>query len=273
MKYNLFISDFDSTLNYDYDNYIVSQRTLNAIDNYRKAGGKFVLSTGRVWCNIQPYLQRYSLDVVDLPIVCSNGSVMYSAKTGEKLWEAKLSNAQTIQIMQYAYSIGEHVQVDSDSVMFVQQNDLVQTYLEFDKLEIQKTDDLLGFVAKMELAAHCCGILCQNHTVQEVKVALDNKFDFIDSTVCGHNLVMITSKLAGKGNGALVVAKMLGIPIQNTICIGDSHNDVSMIQIAGLGIAMQNANPEVQSVAKMIAGDCNQEGVAEILELATCDQL
>ena len=273
MKYKLIVSDFDSTLNHDYDNYVVSQRTLDAIDLYRKAGGIFCISTGRAWCSIQPYLNRYTMDLVEVPIMCGNGSAVYSSTTGKILFEERLTNLQTLQIMQFAYDIGEHVQVDIDSVSYVQQNDMVQTYLDFDKLQVQKMDNLLEFVLKTRAEPHTLGILCHNHTVFQLKEEVDQMFDFVDTTVCGNNLLEITSCKAGKGNSALAVAKFLGVPIANTICIGDSYNDVSMIQIAGLGIAMGNARQDVKDVAKLVAGDSKDDGVAKILEQATQDLL
>jgi len=273
MKYKLIISDFDSTLNHDYDNYVVSKRTLDAIDAYRKAGGIFCISTGRAWCSIQPYLNRYTMDGVDVPTMCCNGSIAYSSTTGQMLWEERLTNLQAIQIMQYAYSIGEHIQVQIDTVSYVQQDDLVETYLNFDKLQVQEMDNLLEFVVKTSAEPHTLGILCQKHTVAELKAEVDSKFDFVDTTMCGHNLLEITSKKAGKGNMAITAAQRFGIDIKDTICIGDSYNDISMIQCAGLGIAMGNARQDIKDAADLIADNSKDDGVAKILEKATKDLL
>ncbi len=68
-----------------------------------------------------------------------------------------------------------------------------------------------------------------------------------------------------KGNALIKLANYMEIPIEATISMGDNHNDVSMIEAAGLGIAMDNAEPEVKNVANSIAQSNNEDGVGKML--------
>ena len=63
----------------------------------------------------------------------------------------------------------------------------------------------------------------------------------------------VTSPNASKGNALAFVAARCGIPQAETIAVGDSDNDISMIRWAGLGVAMGNAAPEVKAAASLIA--------------------
>jgi hydroxymethylpyrimidine pyrophosphatase-like HAD family hydrolase len=62
------------------------------------------------------------------------------------------------------------------------------------------------------------------------------------------------------------LADRLGVPIADTVAIGDHFNDVEMLEAVGLGIAMGNAPAEVQVRADRVTGSCDEEGVAQALE-------
>ena len=65
-----------------------------------------------------------------------------------------------------------------------------------------------------------------------------------------------------KGQALLDIATEMGVPLEDTACIGDSNNDLSMFGVAGLGIAVANATPEVLSVAKEVVPSAAEGGVA-----------
>ena len=69
-----------------------------------------------------------------------------------------------------------------------------------------------------------------------------------------------------KATGIDRVLAEIGLPLENSIAIGDSPNDLQMLEHAGLGIAMGNASPEVKEKADLIAPSCDEDGVATILE-------
>ncbi|RUT24361.1 Cof-type HAD-IIB family hydrolase [Asaia sp. W19] len=76
----------------------------------------------------------------------------------------------------------------------------------------------------------------------------------------------ITHKDANKGFAAKALAKRLGIPMEEVACIGDMSNDVPMLGIAGLGIAMGNASAEVSAHAHVTTGRNDADGWAEAME-------
>lgn len=67
-----------------------------------------------------------------------------------------------------------------------------------------------------------------------------------------------------KGVGITWLAKHLGIAMKDTVAVGDEENDVSMIEAAGIGVAMCNARKEIQAHADFVTTrDHNHSGVAE----------
>lgn len=76
----------------------------------------------------------------------------------------------------------------------------------------------------------------------------------------------INKKGISKGKAVLDLAKHLGIDISEVICIGDSGNDIEMLKVAGLSIAMGNAENRVKSIADYITDTNNNSGVGKALK-------
>ena len=68
-----------------------------------------------------------------------------------------------------------------------------------------------------------------------------------------------------KGNALTKLAEHLNIPMKDTVAIGDNFNDVSMLKMAGLGIAMGNAEPEILAMAQSITRTNVEHGVAHAI--------
>jgi Cof subfamily protein (haloacid dehalogenase superfamily) len=76
----------------------------------------------------------------------------------------------------------------------------------------------------------------------------------------------VTSPHASKGNALAFLADRYGILQAETIAVGDSDNDISMIRWAGLGVAMGNAAPEVIAAADRVAPSVFDDGLAAVIE-------
>ena len=75
----------------------------------------------------------------------------------------------------------------------------------------------------------------------------------------------IVPRGCSKATGISHMAELLHIPMEDTVAIGDSNNDYSMLEIAGTGIAMGNACPELKAVADAVCGATWESGIAEFL--------
>lgn len=98
----------------------------------------------------------------------------------------------------------------------------------------------------------------------------------ISGLPCGYQLLpvgnyeaaelTVFSPSASKGNALLGLAERLGVPRDRIFAIGDGINDVSMLRAAGLGVAMGNASPDIQAVARAVAGPSSEDGAATAIE-------
>ena len=95
---------------------------------------------------------------------------------------------------------------------------------------------------------------------------LDKYSDMLDSMYSNDYYLELIPRKSGKGNALIWLRDYLGIKPENVIAAGDGENDMSMIQAAGVGVAMLNAPDNVKTVADIITEtDNNHDGLAPIL--------
>ncbi|MGQ0513148.1 Cof-type HAD-IIB family hydrolase, partial [Bacillus sp. D-CC] len=88
----------------------------------------------------------------------------------------------------------------------------------------------------------------------------------ISVTASAPTNVEIMDKHGHKGNGLQEMAAYFNIPIEDTIAIGDNFNDVPMLQVAGLSVAMGNAEEDVKKLCDVVTLTNNEHGVAHAIE-------
>lgn len=77
----------------------------------------------------------------------------------------------------------------------------------------------------------------------------------------------IVSNESSKGIALKKLAEYLNIPISQTIAIGNDNNDLSMIQVAGIGVAVENATTELKQIADYITSSNDDDGVIKFLQV------
>lgn len=92
-------------------------------------------------------------------------------------------------------------------------------------------------------------------------------FELAPSVMYGGELRNVEVNRVGvhKGRGLEWLAHHLGCTLANVIAIGDSENDLTMLQMAGLGVAMANSEPCIREAADVITGSNTENGVAQAI--------
>ena len=102
------------------------------------------------------------------------------------------------------------------------------------------------------------------HLVLEaIKREIGEKFPEIKVTASTWNNIELNIRTAHKGNALKRFAEYLGYTLEDCMAFGDGMNDFTMVEAAGLGIAMANAEPEVKRVAKYVTLSNDENGVAK----------
>ena len=258
----LLCTDLDGTL--FADDKSLSRENLDAIESFKAEGGRFTFITGRV-----PLTVCKVADLVrpNAPIGCLNGGGMYDLSLGKYIWNRTLSNA--------AWDLIDAVAAEMPDVG-VQLNCVDGLYYYKDNLAMERFRALTNTtyrpcphrappseVLKVVLAHQDSDrLLALERLLRAHPLAAE--FDFIRSE---HTLFEILPKGVSKGALLSRIAEHLSIPMAHTVAIGDYHNDISMVQAAGLGIAVANAVDELKAVADAVTVSNNAHAIAAAIEL------
>jgi len=252
LNYKIVASDLDGTLLKD--NKTISQENYRAIAEYTRLGGHFVPSSGRTLTEI-PLLVR------NIPgvryVLFSDGAGIYDKQTGQ-MHTCNMSGGDSKRLLEILWSYDTLLTVRSGGKCYV---DAARHNIEeYDTYRLSRAyrDFVFRFdYPKANYREFCLGLddiemICvffrYDDEQQRCKAQLEALGIYTLMASEPYNLEIV-SKDAGKGKGLLRLADMLGVDRSETIGVGDSTNDAQSIQMAGLGLAMGNAWPEVQKMA------------------------
>ena len=88
----------------------------------------------------------------------------------------------------------------------------------------------------------------------------------LDFTFAETTSLEITPQGISKGTGLADLCSVLGISIKEAIGVGDAFNDVPMLKMAGLGVAMGNSNEAALGAADVVVADNDHDGIAEVID-------
>jgi hydroxymethylpyrimidine pyrophosphatase-like HAD family hydrolase len=71
---------------------------------------------------------------------------------------------------------------------------------------------------------------------------------------------------ASKGAALKTLLKELGVAPQNVLAMGDGENDIEMLQLAGIGVAVGNADQRLKDIADHVVGTNDEDAVAQVIE-------
>lgn len=255
----LICTDLDGTL-LD-ENRQISRENQEAIAHFKAEGGKFTFVTGRLPCTAK---RQWEMVRPNAPFGCGNGAAIYDYESGAYIWCQTLPEeaAQLAEAVRQAVP-GVGIQYYSpDRVYFASENHLMagmrarnglpNLVCECARFPEQVIKILFGCEAELVPAVE--QILKQH--------PLADRFDFIRSEP---TLFELLPKGACKGAVLPRLAEHLGISPRKIVAVGDYYNDVSMLQQAGLGIAVENAVPEVKAAADHVTVSNRQHAIARII--------
>lgn len=266
MKYKMVVSDFDGTL-YTED-YRITDATKEAIAEYVKRGGKMVIATGRLYQAISSHAKDLNLKG---ELIAYQGSGVFDIETGELLYSRDIAPNLAIDVLKYMY---DRVDYDIIPMMFyddkcyiMEENEFTRSFADIVRIEPQYAGERLdkyilnnGIVPRKLLA------LVAKSKARDLVNLLRGEFgEMFNVNQSGSVLVEMVNIEASKGNAVAWLAEKYGIQREEIICIGDAENDNSMIEYAGLGVAMGNALEVTKAVADYITDTNDNDGVARVI--------
>ena len=206
--------------------------------------------------------------------ITSNGAQIIDAESGKSLYSYALSNEKTLKIMNILRSFPCLFEPFCDGVGYTEQHifDFYMSRFKSTPLEayfLASRTICNGYDVIFKDASKCADeffVTCpdektRNELISAVEAVGDVQF-------CTHRdrFLEISEKGADKGNALRKICEHIGVDIAQTIAFGDGENDILLLKAAGIGVAMENAEPRLKQYADIIAKTNNENGVCEILK-------
>ena len=257
MGVRLFVSDLDGTMLPDGN--VVSAENIAAVRRAVEAGGTVTIATGRMFEAALPVAKALGVDV---PIISYNGALIKSP-SGHIYEEHLIDPLLTRDILTFCKERGWYIQSYSGGVLrYAEACEESRFYENSQKL----TGMAVGWDGLYAHVAGNCKLLLVTEgrevTIKRAETLLSAFGTQVDVTRSADCLIEIVPKGISKASALQSLAAKLGIPIEETMAIGDAYNDLPMLKAAGKSVAMGNAFPEIKEVTDYETLTCEENGLA-----------
>ena len=271
-KFKMIAMDLDGTTLQD-DHETFTPRLIEALTKAHEMGVLVVPATGRPYKSIPPAVQ-------DHPVwegygIFANGEEIRDMRTGEKLQELLVDPkvAELLLDMAEKYDFGIEFYIDGNIYLSqgTYDRESVTEDIQIHQAEVVDkigiiTEDLRGKLKEIE-GIERIQMLCIPEDVQKmIYETLEPMHLSVLSSWMGSRHMEVTHFDAHKGEALKTLTGMLGMDMKDVIAFGDEGNDISMIRMAGLGVAMANGPENVQEAGDIVAPANTEDGAAITIE-------
>ncbi len=266
INYPLIVSDFDGTL--VKTDGTIDEENKRAIADYIAAGGNFAISTGRLPVGIMPRVKELGLKGM---VSCCQGAIILDIESGKSILNGKLSLETTLAVVKKMEKMGLHIHVYDDWNYYCNVDDMALKLYEAAvrvKAKLVLDKPLSQFIQENNLQSYKILAMVKEEDNERImqELALE-KFEGCEITKSGDFMVEVINANYSKGTAVEYLAKYCKVPLEKTVAIGDQLNDLPMIERAGLGIAVQNADKTLKERADYVSEYTNDEcAVAKIIK-------
>ncbi len=261
----------------------ISKENVDAIRHAQANGVEVAIATGRIFYDVNQITDVFGINT---HVISTNGATAHS-KNGELLRSIPMRNEDIDRIVTWLAEEDFHFEVYTDKAIFTPENGRERMLAEIDRFKSANPEfdetDFVYMVNKHydqgEFSYFKTAADIMEGTKEYYKVlafSMDpgklekgwNKFrglEHVSIVSSADNNFELQHKDSSKGNALELLADSLGIPMENTMAIGDNFNDVSMFEKARYSVAMGNANPEIKAMCSMTTAENDENGVADAL--------
>ena len=265
MKYKLLVLDVDGTLLNDERE--ISKRTLAALLKVQQMGVRIVLASGRPTSGLMPLAKTLELGNYGGFVLSYNGCQIIKAQNGEILFERRINPEMLPYLEKKARKNGFAIFTYHDDTLITDSpdNEYIKNEALLNNLKIIREDE---FSTAIDFAPCKCMLVSdkekaliglEQHWEKRLAGTLDafrSEPYFLEVVPCGVN----------KANTLGALLEHLGVTREEVIAVGDGVCDVTMLQLAGMGVAMGHSQDSVKVCADYVTASNEEDGVALAVE-------
>lgn len=255
----MIIADLDGTL---ISKKFMSPSTRRTIERLQQNGFIFTVATGRHKDAVRNLVKELK---IDYPVICTNGALIYDFKSEQMLHQDSVDSSIVYQVIEILNA------KRADYLLYTTQS-IVSSASAKARLEskigpfesvVAEPKDWPSYIALgilkilvIEPDAERFNILRKRlEQVNDVYV-LSSQPTFID----------IGNKIANKGRALERLTQYLNVPLDKVLSIGDQENDITMIEKAGIGVAMADGDALLKNKANFVTKSFDQEGFSYAIQ-------
>lgn len=263
MRYKMIALDLDGTLNNDEKK--ITPKTKEALIAVQKKGVKVVLASGRPTSGLKRESDALELEKYNGILLSYNGGKVVDATTKEVIYEKSLPNETAVRLLKHMEDFEVSPIVDNGKHYYTTSKDefMIEFESRLNNLGIKEVENVADAVdfnpVKVLIAAPKEYLVPASEKIME---PFKKELSFVQSTPF---YLEATMKGINKASSLQAVCDKLNISPDEIMAFGDEHNDLTMIEFAGLGVAMGNACAKLKEVADEVTLSNNDDGIAHTL--------
>ncbi|MDD3402093.1 MAG: Cof-type HAD-IIB family hydrolase [Hespellia sp.] len=264
MHYQILVLDLDGTLTNSQKE--ITAPTLKALFEIQEMGKKVVLASGRPINGVRPLAEQLHLQKYGGYMLSFNGARITNCASGEIVYNRTLPLDITQSIYDIVTSFDglDMVTYDDDMILSgIQSNEYVEKESKINHMAIRPIEHFVEYVTTPVNKFLVTG---DPEIVLLAEAALKKKFhSFLNIYKSEPYFLEIMPQNIDKAYSLQKLLSSIGLTADEMICCGDGFNDLTMIQYAGLGVAMENAQDLIKDHADYITKSNDEDGVLHVI--------
>ena len=268
MNAKMIFLDLDGTLLND--NKEIPEINKKAIEAAVEAGHKVMVCTGRPLCSVIKLLPAFGLDKPGCYAITYNGGLIYDAGSQSTIYQKTLPLDLVKHVFEKAYEFKNiHIQTYTDHHVICEYDTKEgRDYSRKTQTDRKVVHDIFEELNGQEP----CKMLAIAFDTDRRQIAAFRDFmegycrGKIDMYFSSPEYLEFMPAGINKGHAIRWMCEYMNIPLKNTIAVGDAENDIAMLETAGIGVVMKNADHDMKKYGNYITEhDNNEGGVAEVI--------
>lgn len=268
-NYQLIAFDMDGTLLNSQKT--ISPASLDAIARATKAGKTVILSTGRNPNELNEYISVLR-DVRYLS--CISGALVYDLKERRAIYRRPMPAEIIFQIFDVVRDEDVMLHLLTEDFSVIQRDSWehierygLGVYKPMFKQRARMWEDIPAqYRAEPFEAAKLNIHFTSPEALERFESEMARRNVPVTMARAERSSIEINAEGVSKGVGLSKLCEHLGIPLSQTIAVGDAPNDIEVLRTAGLSVAMGNAAPEIKALTDETVADCDHDGCAEAID-------
>lgn len=264
MEYQMIVLDLDGTLTNSQKE--ITEPTKKALIEIQQAGKRVVLASGRPINGVLPLARELDLHKYGSYILSFNGARITQCSNEQVIYNKTLPAEviKPIYEMVSAYPGLDIITYEGDYILSgIAANEYTEKEAFINKMDIIQLENFAEYI---DFPINKLLIPGEPSVVEKVMEALKQQFhSYLNIYRSEPFFLEIMPQNIDKAYSLQRLANSIGLTADDMICCGDGYNDVSMIEFAGLGVAMANAQLIVKESADYITLSNDEDGILHVI--------